>query len=169
MPDLLEADEQLRATNANDDQPDDLYNVELDLLRSIRDEIRRSHSSQRAIIDVQYSNPLKILDSVNDRAVIRFLNQGRRVKALYLVICNNTSTLPISIGVNEPVQATTTRGTGIRLAAAGNIILEPEIEELQLAIITATTGNAVIINNYGTLALQGCIQVYGWTLPEEGR
>lgn len=166
MPDLLEYDQQ---ELANGDVPEDLFGIEINLLRSIREELRRSHSSQRAVIDVQYTNPLKILDAFGDRAVIRFLNQGVRVKSLYTVICNNTSTLPIAIGINEPVQNTTARNTGIRLATGATIILEPEIEEIQLAIVIGTTGNAVIINNYGTIATQGSIQIYGWTLPEEGR
>lgn len=143
------------------------------LLEILR-EIRKSHPSQRCVLDPQFSNAAKVLDSGVDYVDIRFLAMGKPVLAQYLTICNNTDGI-IAIGLNEPVipNAAGTFSNGIRIPAGGIFQIPVEIEKIQIRLVTNVAGPLGITINNGSggtgIPAAGAITVYGWTIPQSDK
>lgn len=141
------------------------------ILLGIWREIRKTHPSQRCVIDLQFSNPLKILDVIGDTVKVRFLSQGKPVLSQYMIIANNTASV-FNIGLNEPVStnAAGTFSNGIRLLAGTNTHIPVEIENIYISPDVAGGAAALGVvlqnGNAGTgIPVNGTIQVYAWTIP----
>lgn len=135
------------------------------LLSKLLNEVRMQKVTQRCVLQTQYSNPFRILDSAADTVDIRFMSSGMPILAQYLTISNNSAT-PVAVGLNEPVQenAALTFNSGILLAAGEIFHLPVSIEWLQLRLVTVNVGLGIILNNAPTgIPPNGAIQVYGWT------
>ena len=149
------------------------------LLRQILMELRKTHPSIRCSIDVQYTNPLKILAGPLDRADIRFLYQGKPVKAQKLIVGQSVNR-QLNIAINEPAVTNSAgdRGNGIWfLANVSNpqfIELTAEIEWISISLVTNTTTNTISVGappitgiTAGTTG--GHIPIYAWTVPQADR
>lgn len=139
------------------------------ILLGIWREIRKTHPSQRCVIDLQFSNPLKILDSKADSVSIRFLAQGKPVQAQYLLVSNNTAST-MAIGLNEVVMtnAAATFSTGVRIAAGTVFQIPVEIEKAHLTVDAAGPGLGIVVNNGQSgadIPVNGTVQIYAWTIP----
>lgn len=141
------------------------------LLTEILRTLKRSRPSQRAVTDVQMTNGANVLNTYQDRATVRFLNSGKPVKSLYTIV-RNSSTQNIGVAVNESLTtdgaSTTGYFLGNRTSAYGWLILPTEIEFLTIAVISGAGGLGIPVNNSndaGFSAANGCITVYGWTVP----
>jgi hypothetical protein len=145
----------------------ELMMAQNDLLFAILKEIRRTHPDQRTVLDLQFTNPLRVLAAVDDRVRIRFLNEGKPVKSLYTLVSNNCDQV-IGIGINEPVLTNATDTSGYQLAIGGKVEIEAEIEFLEIGVV-AGGAVSVGINNSAGLATNGVVAIYGWTLPSEAR
>lgn len=163
-PDFLEA---RQAPNTDNDITSLAFSsrVLLEILR----EIRKSHASQRCVLDLQFSNPLKILDSAADIVDIRFLAQGKRVLSQYLTVTNNTD-VAINVGLNESVveNAALTFASGIRVAGGATVQIPIEIENIQIRLTSNTVARGIVINNGNAgvgIPANGTVQVYSWTIP----
>lgn len=133
--------------------------------------LKKTHPSQRCVIDLQFSNPQRILDAQGDRVTVRFLAQGKPVLAEYLVVSNNTGSI-INIGLNEPVvnNAAGTFANGVRLAAGGTFQIPVELEFISIGIdVAGGAGPLGIVCQNGNagagIPVNGTIQIYGWTIP----
>lgn len=140
-------------------------------LLAINRTLRKAHPSQRCVIDLQFSNPLKVLDTQDDQVTVRFLAQGKPVLSEYLVICNNTDHI-IAIGLNEPVahNAAGTFSSGVRLAGGATLQIPVELEKLHIMVNSAAGAGALGIvcqnGNAGAgVPVNGTIQIYAWTIP----
>lgn len=145
------------------------------ILLGIWREIRKAHPSQRCVVDLQFSNPLKVLNNGDDTVECRFLAMGKKVQSQYLIVNNNTDT-DINVGLNEPVMRNNVFGSGIRVngvaAGASHVLHVPvELEYISIRLMTAGAGPLSIpINNSTPVANPGGqIQVYAWTIPFSDR
>lgn len=141
------------------------------LLQQLIREIRKTHPSQRCVIDSQYTNALKHLDVSSDLVTCRFLASGKPVKAQHLLISNSTS-LSIAVGINEPAIMDSTSATGgpLTIASFGSLQIPAEIEFISLRIYSTTPGNDIVINNRPSgIAAAGVIGVYAWTIPNSDK
>ncbi len=142
------------------------------LLQQLIRETRKAHPSQRCVLQIDYSNPAKILDSGADFVTIRFLSSGKPVKAQYVILCNNSDDV-INAGINEPVilNAAGTYASGLRLPTANiPVNIFAEVESIQLRTTLNTGGQGIVINNSPTgLGVHGCVQVYAWTVPNSDK
>lgn len=141
------------------------------LLQQLIREIRKAHPSQRCVLKIEYSNPLKILDSGADTVKITFLSSGKPVLGQYITVSNNTGEI-VNVGLNEPVAENSagTFATGVKIAAGGTFQIPVEIEAIHMRLIGTTTGKGIAVGNTpaGTPA-NGTIQVYAWTIPNSDK
>ena len=146
------------------------------LLRQILMELRKTHPAIRCTIDVQYTNPLKILAGPQDRADIRFLYQGKPVKAQKVIVGQSVNR-QLNVAINEPAIINTAgdRGNGIWfLANTSNpqfITIDAEIEWISIALVTNTTTNTISVGQPPITGITagttgGHIPVYAWTVPQ---
>lgn len=146
------------------------------LLRQILMELRKTHPAIRCTIDVQYTNPLKILSGPLDRADVRFLYQGKPIKAQKIIVGQSINR-GLNVAINEPslINSAGDRGNGIWfLANTSNpqfITLDAEIEWISIGLVTATTTNTISVGQPPPTGITagttgGHIPVYAWTVPQ---
>lgn len=142
------------------------------LLQQLIRETRKAHPSQRCVLDIDYSNPLKILDGNGDFCIVKFLSSGKPVKAQYILLSNNSNDV-INVGVNEPVglNAAGTYASGLRCPTAGvPIPIMAEVEYLYIRTTSVATGQGIVVNNSPTgIGVNGQFQVYAWTIPNSDK
>lgn len=167
-PDFLEA---IQRPNTDSDITSLAFSsrVLLEILR----EIRKSHPSQRCVLDLQFSRADKTLTDAIDFVDIRFLAMGKPVLSQYLAISNNTANI-IAVGLNEPVviNAAGTFSNGIRIPAGGTFQIPVEIEKIQIRLVEAGAAVSTVINNGSggaAIPVDGAIAVYGWTIPQSDK
>lgn len=145
------------------------------LLKQILWELRKTHPSIRCYIDVQYTNPLGIIAGPNDRADVRFLYNGKPVKAQYVIVGQSVGRA-LNVAINEAsfVEPTGTRGNGIWLLTNTS---NPQYLEIKAEVEMISIGQ--LSNAASTLSVArppttgitvgaggGVIPVYAWTVPQ---
>lgn len=149
---------------------------ELDILRDIRTELRKTHPSQRCVpyLEFRPNRGTGLLTASSDICRIWFRNNGKQVKSQYLII-GNASDGNISVTLNEPLQfgVSTLDGNGIGINAVGGggptvLTVQAEIEFVEVRFISAG-GKLVAVNNSAPVPANGVITVYGWTIPEQSQ
>ena len=141
------------------------------LLQALIRETKKTHPSQRCVLQLQYTNPLKILDNGADSCEVKFLASGKPVLGQYLTISNNTGEI-VNIGLNEPVSENSagTFANGIKIAAGGTFQIPVEIEKIFVKLVTAGTGKGIAVGNTpaGT-PVNGLVTIYAWTIPNSDK
>lgn len=146
------------------------------LLKEILWELRRSHAGIRCVVDVQYSNPAGLLTGPLDRADVRFLYNGKPVKAQRILVGQSVNR-GLNVAVNEPsvIEPTGTRGNGLWLLANTSnpqyLELNAEVEWISIGLITNTTTNVISVGKAPPTGITpgttgGLIPVYAWTVPQ---
>jgi len=154
-------------------EPDPIFDgftEQLQLLRQVVRELKKTNPNQRAIVDLQFASSItNALDGPDDRVTAQFLNQRKSVKSLYLAIASKVDT-PIAVGINEPVinGSSGISKTGIIIPAYTTRDIYAEVEFIEIGLVTEVSGLLIGINN-SLPGFIGHIQIYAWTIPEEGK
>lgn len=138
--------------------------------------LKKAHPSIRCTLDIDYSNPANLLVTNADRADVRFLYQGKPVKAQKVLIGAQT-VRSINIAINEVslVESTGNRGNGIEiLGGSGNPLwftIDAEVEWISIGLVSTVVGQSISVGKppidgiTGT-AFGGMVPIYAWTIPQ---
>lgn len=138
------------------------------LLRQILIELQKTHPSDLAVCQLEFTNPAQILDTNADRCRVYFLNQGRRVKAQKIIISDNSTALTVYVGLEKPVITDAVgTGTGLRLADATRLEINAEVSWIELAINSAAAQGIPVNNSTPPTPTTGNIEVVAWTIPAD--